>query len=120
MKRAAFISVLGCGLGLMAGLVTGVADAEDALRCGTRLASTGNTKYQVRQVCGEPADISIVGAMRQPQLWFTGSRTYYLDPPYIDMAVEVWTYNFGPNKFLRRLRFEGEELVDIQSDGYGY
>jgi len=90
------------------------------MRCGTRLASTGNTKYQVRQICGEPADISIVGAMRESRLWYTGSRYYYLDPPWIDVPVEVWTYNFGPNKFLRRLRFEGEELVDIVSDGYGY
>lgn len=90
------------------------------MRCGTRLASTGDTKYQVRQICGEPADISLVGAMRQPRLWYYGYRYYYLDPPYIDVPIEVWTYNFGPTRFLRRLRFEGDELVDIASDGYGY
>jgi hypothetical protein len=36
------------------------------------------------------------------------------------VTVEVWTYNLGPNKLMRTLRFEGEELVDIRTIGYGY
>jgi hypothetical protein len=111
------LPLLSIAIGLLA---ANAAQAEDAMRCGTRLASTGDTKYKVRQICGEPADISVVGATREPRLWYYGYRYYYLDPPWIDVPVEVWTYNFGPNKLMRRLRFEGEELVDIASDGYGY
>jgi uncharacterized protein YvpB len=36
------------------------------------------------------------------------------------VPVEIWTYNFGSNKLLRRLRFEGDELVEIRAEGYGY
>jgi hypothetical protein len=36
------------------------------------------------------------------------------------MPVEIWTYNFGPNKLLRKLRFIGDELVEIRTDGRGY
>lgn len=101
-------------------LVTQVTRAEDSLRCGSRLASTGDSKYRVLQVCGDPATVSVVGTMQQPRLWFHGFRYYYLDPPFAYVPIEVWTYNFGPNKLLRRLRFEGDELVDISADGYGF
>ena len=36
------------------------------------------------------------------------------------MPVEVWTYNFGTSKLLRKLRFVGDELDEIRTDGYGY
>jgi hypothetical protein len=96
------------------------AHAEDSMRCGTRLASVGNSKYTVLQLCGEPNAISVIGSMPQPHVWFSGFNSYYLDPPYQYVPIEVWTYNFGPNKLLRRLRFEGDELTDIRADGYGY
>jgi hypothetical protein len=101
-------------------LATQGALAEDSLRCGSRLASTGDTKYKVLQVCGKPADVSLIGSMPQPRLWFTGFRFHFLDPPYQYVPIEVWTYNFGPNKLLRLLRFEGDELMEIRTDGYGY
>ena len=34
--------------------------------------------------------------------------------------MEIWTYNFGPNKLMRRLRFVDGELQDIETLGYGY
>jgi hypothetical protein len=105
------------GLALLA---TQGALAEDSLRCGSRLASTGDTKYKVIQVCGQPHAVSVVGSMFESRLWYTGNRYYYLDPPYQYVPIEVWTYNFGPNKLLRLLRFEGDELMEIRSDGYGY
>jgi hypothetical protein len=101
-------------------LVSQAAYAEDSLRCGSRLASTGDTKYKVLYLCGEPSAISDVGSMPSARTWFNGVGYYYLDPPYEYIPIEVWTYNFGPNKLLRRLRFEGDELVDIRADGYGF
>ncbi len=38
----------------------------------------------------------------------------------IEMPVELWTYNFGPNKFMRRIRFEDGLVVEIETLGYGY
>jgi Protein of unknown function (DUF2845) len=105
---------------VLALLAAQVARAEDSLRCGSRIASTGDSKYRVLQICGEPVTVSVEGYMQQARLWYTGARYYYLDPPFAYVPIEVWTYNFGPNKFLRRLRFEGDELVDIRADGYGF
>src|SRR5262245_50559269 len=105
---------------VLALLATQVARAEDSLRCGSRLASTGDSKYRVLQLCGEPVTVSVIGSMPQPRTWFHDFKWYYLDPPYSYVPIEVWTYNFGPNKLLRRLRFEGDELVDIRAEGYGF
>ena len=44
----------------------------------------------------------------------------FYGPGWLDMPVEVWTYNLGPHKLLRKLRFVGDELVEIRTDGYGY
>lgn len=101
-------------------LASQAARAEDSLRCGSRLASTGDSKYRVLQICGEPVTVSVEGHMQQARLWYTGARYYYLDPPFAYVPIEVWTYNFGPNKLLRRMRFEGDELVEIRADGYGF
>jgi hypothetical protein len=37
-----------------------------------------------------------------------------------DVQVEIWTYNFGPNKLLQRIRFENGIVVKIDSLGYGF
>ena len=115
MKRLTPWLALAVGL-----LATQIALAEDSIRCGSRLASTGDAKYKVRLLCGEPADVSVIGTMRQPRMWFHEFKWFWLDPPWTYVSVEVWTYNNGPSKLMRELRFEGEELVDIRSIGYGY
>lgn len=108
-------------LGLVLLAATQAAGAEDSMRCGSRLASTGDSKYRVLQLCGEPASVSVIGTLQQPRLFFFhGFGLRFLDPPFEFVPVEVWTYNFGPNKLLRRLRFEGDELVDIRADDYGF
>jgi len=38
----------------------------------------------------------------------------------VEIPVDVWVYNLGPNKLMRRLRFEDGKLVDIETLGYGY
>ncbi len=39
---------------------------------------------------------------------------------YIEVPVETWLYNLGPNKLMRRISFEGGYVVDIETLGYGY
>ena len=51
---------------------------------------------------------------------FTSSSGTGSTRPGRTSTVEVWTYNYGSNKLMRELRFEGEELVDIRTIGYGY
>jgi hypothetical protein len=97
-----------------------VAKADDTLRCGSRLVSTGDGKDKVRALCGEPTSVSLAGVVRQAGYGYGPYDYSYFGPSWIDVPVEWWTYNLGSNKLLRKLRFVGDELVDIRTEGYGY
>ena len=99
------------------------ARAEDSMRCGSKLVTVSDGKDKVRALCGEPSSISFQGVIRRAPRYEYGygyNRYDYYGPGVIDMPVEVWTYNFGSSKLLRKLRFVGDELDDIRTDGYGY
>jgi hypothetical protein len=96
--------------------------ADDTLRCGSKIIHTGDGKDKVRTLCGEPTDIAFVGTIERRTI--PDSRSYdgqsYYGPAWSEQPVEVWTYNLGPNKLLRKLRFVGNDLVSITTDGHGY
>jgi hypothetical protein len=101
--------------------------ADDNLRCGSRLVSLGDGKDKVRALCGEPSDVAFVGTIgRRSFPTYPGSPNYgtydygYYGPAWVELPVEVWTYNFGSHKLLRKLRFVGDDLAEIRTDGYGY
>jgi hypothetical protein len=94
------------------------ADA-DAMRCGSRLVGDGATRTEVRQLCGEPSDVVTRSILRRPYYNFHGRPLYYGDG-LIEVPVEVWTYNFGPYKLMRRIRFVDGEVEEIETLGYGY
>ena len=99
-----------------------VALAGDTMRCGTRLVSSGDGKDKVRALCGEPTSVSFVGVQGAPRdYYYRGPYDYsYFTPGWLEVPVEVWTYNYGSSKLLRKLRFIGDELDEIWTDGYGY
>lgn len=91
-----------------------------AMRCGTKLVSEGDTRSEVAHKCGEPTDVvAQKSVFRRPVIWSYG-RPHFIGEDYIEIEVENWIYNLGPNKLMRRLRFEGGVLADIQTLGYGY
>jgi hypothetical protein len=104
-------------------VASNVAHAEDSMRCGSKLISQGDAKDKVRKLCGEPSDIALRGYIRRSPVYDYGHGYHHYEfygPGYIDLAVEIWTYNFGSHKLLRKLRFVGDELEEIETDGYGY
>jgi len=115
LRRALLVFAIVAGAGLWL-----PASAEDSLRCGSRLVSTGDGKDKVRTLCGEPTSVSLAGVVR------TGGYVYgpydysYFGPAWNEVPVEIWTYNLGSSKLLRKLRFVGDELVEIRAEGYGY
>jgi hypothetical protein len=95
--------------------------ADDTMRCGSRLVSTGDGKDKVRTLCGEPTDVAFVGTIGRRGYYTEGPYDYsFFGPAWVELPVEIWTYNFGSSKLLRKLRFVGDELVDIRTDGHGY
>lgn len=91
----------------------------DAMRCGSRLISDGDTRSHVRELCGEPSDIQTRTILRRPYYDFHGRIVYYGDG-LIEIPVEIWTYNLGPYKLMRRVRFVDGEVEEIETLGYGY
>jgi hypothetical protein len=99
------------------------AEADDNMRCGSKLITVGDGQDKVRTLCGEPTDITFQGVIRRAPRYeygFGPRRYTYYGPGVIDMPVEIWTYNLGSSKLLRKLRFVGGELDNIDTDGYGY
>jgi hypothetical protein len=112
MKRTAALMVLGF-------LAVSPAFA-DGMRCGTKLVGEGASRAEVAAKCGEPTDvIERRTVMRRPVIWDYG-RPMYVGEDYVEVPVEVWLYNLGPNKLMRRITFEGGYVIEIETLGYGY
>jgi hypothetical protein len=120
VRRAVAVGAITLGA-LLGATLASTALADDTMRCGSRLVSTGDTKDKVRALCGEPTSVSLVGVQSAPQYYYRGPYDYsYFGPTWFEVPVEVWTYNFGTTKLLRKLRFVGDELDEIWTAGYGY
>jgi hypothetical protein len=91
----------------------------DAMRCGSKLVRDGDTQSQVREFCGEPTDIQTRTIVRRPYFDRFGRRIY-LGDALEEVPVEIWTYNLGPYKLQRRVRFIDGLVDDIETLGYGY
>lgn len=96
-SRLACCLLLACGLGR----------ADETLRCGSRIVAPGQTQLAVEAACNEPSFVD-----RWPEV----------SPPFGRRRgpVEIWTYNFGPNRLLWLLRFDGDRLSLIETEGHGF
>lgn len=106
------------GLALVAAALAAPAHA-DGLRCGGRLIRDGDPRAQVRTFCGDPADVQTRSILRRPVYNLGGRRVFFGDE-VVEIPVEVWTYNFGPNKLMRRVRFVDGVVDEVETLGYGY
>jgi hypothetical protein len=114
---------MGRAISIIAFIVTAALSASlahaDAMRCGSRLVRDGDTRAKVRQLCGEPAEIQTTTLLRRPYYNLRGRLVYFGDG-LVEVPVEVWTYNFGPYKLMRRLRFIDGIIDEIETLGHGY
>jgi hypothetical protein len=111
---------------LAIGLCWNQAARADTMRCGNQLVSTGATLYEVKSTCGEPDDQQhrvetktlkqreSVPCDRADDARCSGSVS-----TTIEIVIDEWTYDFGPNQFIEVLRFENGRLVWIHDGGYG-
>jgi hypothetical protein len=111
-------------------IVLGLCSPSFAFRCGTRLVSEGDSKYEVIQKCGEPAYVESweeertqkdFGLRRE---YDTENRRYTWNrEPFLvkeKVRIEEWTYNLGPTEFIRYLRFENGILTRISTGDKGF
>ena len=69
-----------------------------ALRCGNQLVSEGMTRYEVRKRCGDPADSQVRYETHYRRTTVDESVAY-------EVEIDEWIYDFGSNRFDRRLIF---------------
>lgn len=78
--------------------------AAEAMRCGKDLVVEGMTRYEVRERCGEPDDIS----RRYKTVYRHMSHQQAVA---IEVEIEEWFYDGGSNRLDRLLRFVNGRLV---------
>jgi hypothetical protein len=99
-------------------LLAPLAALGDGMRCGNALITNGDSMLRVQHECGEPAfthSYVSFGAISA----FDPLRRVRADLA-VPITVDEWTYNFGPTRFMRKLRFENGELILIEALQYGY
>ena len=82
-------------------------------RCGNKLVSLGDTKAAVLAKCGKPALIET------EEVREVTTSTETDDLQKITTIVETWTYDLGPDRFVKILTFEGATLTSIEDGTYG-
>ena len=85
------------------------AEADDAFRCSFagRVVDVGDSEADVRTKCGAP---TVVETQVMERRW--KGRTFIT-------TVDLWTYNLGPTRFVRVLRFQEAFLSRILTGNYG-
>jgi hypothetical protein len=96
----------------MIALLPGVSSASGYL-CEGKIISVGDTSSDLIAKCGEPD-------------WKQSSTEEIITTIDKDttkkilIAVEEWTYNLGPDRFIRIFKLKNGRVVDIRQGGYGY
>jgi hypothetical protein len=85
----------------------------DQRECGGRIIVIGDSKSDVLMKCGEPAMKDTHQEEFRERVDTGLGQTVYV-------AVEEWTYNFGPNRFVRIFTFRNGKVSDIKTGGYGF
>ena len=101
-----------------------------ALRCGTKIVRNGDHQAKILNMCGEPAAIHSHNIYRSgfPATQITtrerGVRhedeLIVHNRSVVEVVVEEWTYNFGPRRLMRVIRFENGIVTSVKRLGYGY
>lgn len=98
-------------------LVASLPAAADSMRCGSRLVSEGDSIDKVLALCGEPTSRQRTWIIRQPRFVLGSHEVPF--PGREDVPVDLWTYDLGPNKLVRRMRFIDGTLTSIETLEHG-
>jgi hypothetical protein len=99
--------------------VLGASSTAKALQCGERLVEIGDAQAYVRSVCGEPSSAT-TRAETRTEWRTTGVAPHQVRTQVtITVQIDVWVYDWGPERFMEELRFEGGVLVSETPMGPG-
>jgi hypothetical protein len=120
---AALVALTFAFISVLVFVDTPSAQADESLRCGTRLVSVGDVPYQVKSLCGIPDDVQQRTELRTVRRAVTvpcaAGFCQSMVEDTIQVNVEDWTYDFGAQRFIQYLTFANGKLVNVRSGGYG-
>src|SRR5277367_4083832 len=91
----------------------------ESIRCGSQVIEKGSTSADLLEYCGKPTQVTRNGTVHglTGNTHTAGGITSQATG---DFEVETWTYDFGPNQLMERIRIENGIVVQIDSLGYGH
>ena len=100
------------------GTLAGDVQAFTGFRCGTgRLVEEGDRPPEVQNRCGDPdtADTREEHRTVRKTVWTVvdGVPVGKEVEVTVSVMIEEWTYDLGPNRFIRHLIFENSRLVRV-------
>lgn len=91
----------------------------ESIRCGSQLIEKGSTSADLLEYCGKPTQVTRNGTVNG-LVGNTYTAGGIVNQATGDFEVETWTYDFGPNQLMERVRIENGIVVQIDSLGYGH
>jgi hypothetical protein len=113
---------------VVAGLSVSASARADSLACDGRIVSTGDSRYDVKSICGEPDDASqrveyrtVSGRVAGPCVRENGKlRCSQTREQVVEVVIDEWVYDFGKNRFIEYLTFEQGHLLSVREGSYGH
>jgi hypothetical protein len=105
--------VLLAALSVLIALPNRVSANATTMRCGSRIVQAGDSMFQVRRICGEPATKAVVG---ERKVWDRKKHGGSYRGSSVAVTVERWTYDMGRYRFPRIVTFYGDRLAKIELD----
>jgi len=87
--------------------ISATVSGDDGMRCDQRLVSVGDSESTVLGRCGAPTSADTERLIRRK------------NGVVARCVVDRWTYDRGPNDFVRTLRFDDGVLTNVEVGGYG-
>ena len=112
-----------------------LAEPALAFRCQGKIVKEGDPKAKVLRFCGEPVSVEhrtiyrggVPYARTATAVGLDGTATdstreelLIHDRSVVEVSVEEWTYNFGPHRLMRLVRFEDGLVAEVTGLSYGY
>jgi hypothetical protein len=116
-ERRPIAAGLAVAAALTAALLVSASAHAEALRCGSKLITDGDTIEKVLQYCGEPVEKKRTWITRQPRFEYGGREIPFQGSE--DVPVDLWTYDFGSSKLMRRIRFVAGKVDSIETLEHG-
>ena len=94
--------------------------SQAGLRCGTKLANLGDSTSRVSHICGEPEYKQRRSVYRTLGGQVSRASNSAYRETTIEIVIDEWLYNFGPNRLKQTVIFENGRLESVEKEGYGY